>query len=646
MRSWRSAESKDAAFSAQQLITTTPAGYLSEAAYLLAADAAEAAEDWSGAARALTALAETKALASAPALLRLGRAHLKNGSKTLAAKAYTRLFYEFALTSEANDAEGELARLIAPGIAPTRETYALDLGRAERLFGARRYSDARRWFDLLKSFAPADDRPLIDLRLAQSDLQLKKYAAAHDALRAYLDKQTTRVPEATHAYLGALRGLGRIDDYETQLRAFVDGHPESPFAESALNDLATYYILADDDAKAAAVFADQYRRFPQGAFADRAAWKAGWWAYREGNYAETIRLFETSAVTMRRADYRPSWLYWAARSHMHLGHRDAAITGYQRVIADYRNSYYGRQAAAGIAAIHAATRPAGAGAVSPARRDLPPTLVVAPPPANAPLIQHLLAAGMFDEAIGEVRRLQADSGTTPLLEATLAYALGRRGDLRPSINTMRRAYPQFMASGGEALPVEILTTIFPVDHWALIYKYASARGLDPFLMTALVAQESTFQADVRSAANAYGLMQVIPDTGRRYAQTLGIRPFRTASLTDAETNVRIGMAYFSDSAQAIRACGAGIGGLQRRRAPGRQVAGGASRHRSRRVRRRHPVSRDAELRQADHRHRGRLPAAVSASSRRRYATIGPLTTSRLRCRGHAPHRKRRGSPNR
>ena len=65
-------------------------------------------------------------------------------------------------------------------------------------------------------------------------------------------------------------------------------------------------------------------------------------------------------------------------------------------------------------------------------------------------------------------------------------------------------------------------------------------------MTALVAQESTFQADVRSSANAWGLMQIIPATGRRYAQTLGIRPFRTASLTEPETNVRIGMAYFSD----------------------------------------------------------------------------------------------------
>ena len=51
---------------------------------------------------------------------------------------------------------------------------------------------------------------------------------------------------------------------------------------------------------------------------------------------------------------------------------------------------------------------------------------------------------------------------------------------------MRRAYPQFMAHGGEALPAAILEVIFPVDYWNLIAKHAAVRKLDPFLMTALI----------------------------------------------------------------------------------------------------------------------------------------------------------------
>ena len=112
---------------------------------------------------------------------------------------------------------------------------------------------------------------------------------------------------------------------------------------------------------------------------------------------------------------------------------------------------------------------------------------------------------------------------------------------------MRRAYPQFMAAGGEeTLPPDLMRVIFPLDYWPLIKKYAEAQALDPYLIAALMAQESTFTAEIRSSANAYGLMQIIPGTGRRYARKLGIRRFSTASLTNPETNVRLGTEYFSD----------------------------------------------------------------------------------------------------
>ena len=55
-------------------------------------------------------------------------------------------------------------------------------------------------------------------------------------------------------------------------------------------------------------------------------------------------------------------------------------------------------------------------------------------------------------------------------------------------------------------------------YWALIQKYAPAQQLDPYLMAALMAQESTFDADIASHANAIGLMQILPSTGRRYAR--------------------------------------------------------------------------------------------------------------------------------
>jgi soluble lytic murein transglycosylase len=52
-------------------------------------------------------------------------------------------------------------------------------------------------------------------------------------------------------------------------------------------------------------------------------------------------------------------------------------------------------------------------------------------------------------------------------------------------------------------------------------------------------------ADVRSPANAWGLMQILPSTGRQLARAEGVPRFRTQMLTDPETNVRLGTRHFA-----------------------------------------------------------------------------------------------------
>jgi soluble lytic murein transglycosylase len=177
-------------------------------------------------------------------------------------------------------------------------------------------------------------------------------------------------------------------------------------------------------------------------------------------------------------------------------------------------------------------------------------------PPTEPLMRALMAAGLFDDALKEVQFAQRTWGDSPALQATSAWIRAQQAQqlraderfaaLRGSITTMRRAYPQFLSADGTALPVEVLRIIFPLDYWDLIEKYSKANGLDPYLVSALMAQESTFTAEIRSAANARGLMQVMPGTGRLYARKMGIRPFTTASLSQPDTNVRIGMQYFKD----------------------------------------------------------------------------------------------------
>jgi soluble lytic murein transglycosylase len=290
------------------------------------------------------------------------------------------------------------------------------------------------------------------------------------------------------------------------------------------------------------------QNFPRGRFAERAGWKVGWRSYRAGQFAEAADVFDGAAARAPRADNRPAWLYWSGRANDRLNNTVTANARYRLVVADYQNSYYGRLSSKILAS---RGEPAVVGRVTAS-----PAATLAAVVATDDIIRSLITAQMYGDALREVQYAQRVWGDSPQLQATSAWIRHQQGltlsaeerfaALRGAITTMRRAYPQFMAAGGEALPADVLRIIFPLDYWPLITKYSTQHNLDPYLIAALMAQESTFTAEIRSHANAYGLMQVIPDTGRRYARKLGIKPFSTAMLRQAEVNVRIGTQYFRD----------------------------------------------------------------------------------------------------
>ena len=72
----------------------------------------------------------------------------------------------------------------------------------------------------------------------------------------------------------------------------------------------------------------------------------------------------------------------------------------------------------------------------------------------------------------------------------------------------------------------------------LIHKHSVANGLDPNLVTAIMARESAFKANARSHKDARGLMQVIPSTAR----LMGVDPSR---LYEPEQSIIAGTRYLA-----------------------------------------------------------------------------------------------------
>jgi len=88
--------------------------------------------------------------------------------------------------------------------------------------------------------------------------------------------------------------------------------------------------------------------------------------------------------------------------------------------------------------------------------------------------------------------------------------------------------------------------------------------VDPFLVSAVVREESSYNPLVRSRVGARGLMQLMPDTARPLARARGM-DFRDGDiLDDPAANVELGAAYlgwlvreFGEARLAVAAYNAG-----------------------------------------------------------------------------------------
>jgi len=529
------------------LLQRAPSGFLREGVPLRLAEVAQARQDGPRAERVLRDLSWKDVSAPDEALLKLGAVEESVGHRDHALEAYRRLYYDYPLSTPADDARFGIERLQSLAPLPDDVTSRA-LARAEKLFAARRWADARAAFENIARGVQADNKDLVALRLAECDYRLDRYRAARDGVKPFTS-ESTLAAEARFFYLSAVKALGDRTMYVSLSRDLVADFPESEWSAETLNNLAQFYLTTDDDEAADQVFREILAKFPRHRYAERAAWKAGWADYRARRFAEAAAIFESAAVTFPRADTRPAWLYWSGRARDQVGDQSTANTRYRLAVTVYANTYYGRLAT-GILASRGQPMTVDAFGPVPA---------IATPPKTPPterLVRQLTSLQLYDEALREVQYAQQVWGDSPQLQATWAWIRHEQGGTlkaqerflawRGAITTMRRAYPQFLAYGGEDIPADVLRIIYPLDYWPLIEKYSQQLKLDPYLLAALMAQESTFTADVRSSANARGLMQLMPSTARRYATKLGIKPFTTALLAQPEVNVRIGAYYFKE----------------------------------------------------------------------------------------------------
>lgn len=94
----------------------------------------------------------------------------------------------------------------------------------------------------------------------------------------------------------------------------------------------------------------------------------------------------------------------------------------------------------------------------------------------------------------------------------------------------------------DIIPVEFRKLIYPLYYSSIVYPEAEKSGADPFLMFAIMREESHFKRDAKSWAGAMGLMQLMPGTAS-WMNRVGKLGIKNLDLFNPKQNIQLGAEY-------------------------------------------------------------------------------------------------------
>ncbi|MDQ3606835.1 MAG: transglycosylase SLT domain-containing protein, partial [Gemmatimonadota bacterium] len=429
-------------------------------------------------------------------------------------------------------AAGDAALLLTEigGLTPEERLVAAHLlgrrGSASR--SAREY---RAWLAAGQG-SPAE-RSAVRLLLGEALFAAGDYPAAEEALAPLATIPAPAGAEAAYL-LGRTRyRRGREARGRETLLAAAARFPSSPRAADALFLVADLSHDERELGQARTLYRRVAREHPGSPRAGLSLMRLGGMAMAEGNHAAALEAWEEARRTFPDGDVRLQATYWSGRALRAMGDSAAAAARFREVRRQQPVSYY---------SVRAAERLGEPFWPLPLDPSPPPdALARAAVERQLGVLDLLRRAGLHEEAQAEAARLADGAKGTPASFYALAEALIARGYPVQGINL---GWKLEEAAGG--WNERLLRIVYPFPNRELIAAEARERGLDPFLVAALIRQESTFRERVASPVGARGLMQIMPETGRPLARAARIGDWDPELLYNAEINVHLGTLYLAE----------------------------------------------------------------------------------------------------
>jgi soluble lytic murein transglycosylase len=471
----------------------------------------------------------------------LAHAYEASGDPVNAEAQYRKIYVQHPLAKEAADAQAALARFAA---LPPQDL----LSRAGNLIDGGDYARAVRELTPLLAQLIGADLDLARLRIGIARFQARDTRLALTNLEEFHAAAADVEAQRLYYQMECQRRLDRTDDMTATLEKLATGFPQSHWYEQALISSANYDSLHNQADTADNLFRACSSSFSNDPAAAQCHWRVTWATYlrdaagAEGMLKEHVQRYPQS-------DRASSALYFLGRIAESRSDWSASRAIYEAIDRWYPNYYY---------AVLARER-LGQTSIAAAQGPSQASLFLAGLHLSAPKIDgfdssaitkrrvdraHLLLnAGLEDEAESELLYGAKIDGQPQIIAMELAELANRRDAPNQGIRYIKHYAPTYLSLPLASAPPKFWELAFPIPYRHELEQYCESLSLDPYLVAALIRQESEFNPKAVSRANARGLTQVMPSTGRQLSRKLGLHGYTTSKLFVPDTNLKIGTYY-------------------------------------------------------------------------------------------------------
>jgi soluble lytic murein transglycosylase len=483
--------------------------------------------------------------------LALAKAFEASSDAVSAAVYYQHVFFGYPLSMEAAQAETAIDKLkIALGAKYPPTMANVMLGRALKLVDSGYALRARKELEVLIPQLGGADRDLARVRLGVALYNSRDTIGARRYLAALQNLSPTADAERIYYLYQSARRLKNDPESNAALEKIGEAYPDSPWRLQMLIAVADRLQFDNQTAAYEPLYRACYESFSKDPRAAACHWKVAFDHYlrRDAGAGEMLR---AHLSLFPGSDAASAAMYFLGRLAEAAKDPAGARIYYEEIAREYPNQYYAMVARDRLSQLPRAEvkskTPLEAEtflrSITFPQRSRKWSFDASPvTKARVARAKLLASAGLDNWAEGELRYGAEKEDQPQVMAMELASLLGK-GKPEQALRSIKRYANGYLNLPFDSAPRDFWRFAFPLPFRDDLDRFAKANSLDPFLVAALIRQESEFDPRAVSRTSARGLTQIMPETGRELSRRLHLAPYSTMRLFEPAVNLQLGTYY-------------------------------------------------------------------------------------------------------